>query len=372
MIDYIFTIGCFDKLHKGHINLLETIRKNSKKFIIGLHDNNSISKIKNITNIDPYDIRKKNLEKYADDIFIIDNVDPTQAIKEYITNNFNEDNSYIYIGPSNTNTKVIKNDYNKELYFFHNFKDKFKYSYQNGNIIITRTDSTGGWGQNLIAYKYNWCFCRADDNKNFPSIDYVKTLMPIKFLPYTNTISSTNLRNYRSNKIGLMNFLLQKTVDILNKHNIPYYLDCGTLLGCVRENSIMEKDTDVDITIHLSYWQKLNNIDFNKYDLIKTRTLSGFPDKIDGNMISVKTKFSNLYCDIYTNPAFPKLETKILNGIEYNIPENSDLYLQQLYGNWKIPSRRHADTQFHRGKGLVNSQYKKYWDQNYKIYNCIF
>ena len=28
MFEYIFTIGCFDKLHKGHIKLLEGMRKN--------------------------------------------------------------------------------------------------------------------------------------------------------------------------------------------------------------------------------------------------------------------------------------------------------------------------------------------------------
>lgn len=315
-IDYIFTIGCFDKLHKGHINLLETIRQKCTNLIIGLHDNESISKIKKIKNIDAidaYDIRKKNLKKYADDIFIIDNVDPTKAIKEYILHNLGDDK-----------------------------------------------------------YNPNWCFYRADDNKNFPSINYIKTVMPIKFLPYTNGISSTNLRSQTNNKMGLMNFLLQTIVNVLNENNIPYYLDCGTLLGCIRENSLMEKDTDVDVTIHLSYWNILNNIDFSKYNLVRTRTLTGFPSCQDGNMISVKTNFSDFYCDIYTNPAFPKLEKRILNGREYNVPKNSCLYLQQLYGDWTIPSNRHANTAFHRGKGLVHSQYKKYWDKNFNIFECFW
>jgi hypothetical protein len=30
----------------------------------------------------------------------------------------------------------------------------------------------------------------------------------------------------------------------------------------------------------------------------------------NGNMISVKTEYSNFYCDIYTNPAFPQLDKK--------------------------------------------------------------
>ena len=40
----IFTIGCFDKFHKGHIKLLENMQKQGEKIIIGLHDNNSIKK----------------------------------------------------------------------------------------------------------------------------------------------------------------------------------------------------------------------------------------------------------------------------------------------------------------------------------------
>tara|TARA_Y100000992_G_scaffold247959_1_gene179524 strand:- start:14320 stop:14550 length:231 start_codon:yes stop_codon:yes gene_type:complete len=67
MFEYIFTIGCFDKLHKGHIKLLEGMQKHTEKIIVGLHDNNSIEKLKNISDIDSYDNRKKNLEK----IFLI-------------------------------------------------------------------------------------------------------------------------------------------------------------------------------------------------------------------------------------------------------------------------------------------------------------
>jgi cytidyltransferase-like protein len=689
MLEYIFTIGCFDKLHKGHIKLLESMKEKSKKIIIGLHDNDSINKLKNITDIDSYEDRKKNLEKYADDIFMIDDVDPTKSIEEYISKNFSnnlettiynsnkisfdydnfelygsnikryvsykyitkynsrcheipigirlkhmyvdnnctifnerdygsdkifnpkgigrlhiqEGNSeyipktfdihnnntiyggsedyryiifnnelyvvlnglpndsnvrqmylynvnkdkishlhikyvdvkkiyqknwtpYVYnnslyfvysfcklcvvklinidngeceivhgnpllftnkdifggtnlcywkddlyigfghirkpwysvpiiynaktfqyissktpmiidlpfkinsninkvvqypynftkeedkyelsvchqdicsikyvisdskinnifnellnnsklynleainIGSSTINSKVINSTYRGKLFFMHEFHDTFKYSRKDDNIQITRTDKNSGWGQNLIGYKKNWCFVRGDDNTNFPSINYIKSIMPIKYLPYTKEISATELRNYKDNKVGLMNYLLQKVVKILNDNNIPYHLDCGTLLGCVRENGLMKKDSDIDVTTHLSYWDKLNAIDFTQYDLIRTRTYKGYPEKNNGNMISVKTNFSNIYCDIYTNPAFPQLDNIVLNGNNYSIPINSDLYLTQLYGNWRVPSKQHASTTYHRGNGLVKSEYSKYWDKNYKIFEC--
>jgi cytidyltransferase-like protein len=257
----------------------------------------------------------------------------------------------ITIGPSQTNSKVIKSDYTGNLFFIHKYKDTFKYHCKNNNITVSRTDVNSGWGQNLIGYKKNWCFMRGVDNiynKNFLGIDYIKSIIPI-----------------RDNNVVLMNYLLHKVVDIIDENNIPYYLDCGTLLGCIRENGLMEKDTDVDITIHLSYWDKLKSIDFNKYGLERTRTRSC---KKKGYIISVKTEYSDLYCDIYANPAFPQLDVKEMNNKNYCIPINSDLYLTQLYGNWKIPSKKHAawPKLFYSDK-LIKSEYSKYWDLDFEI-----
>lgn len=669
MFDFIFTIGCFDKLHKGHIKLLECMQKHTEKIIVGLHDNNSIEKLKNISDIDSYDNRKKNLEKYAYDVFKIDDIDPTKAIQEYISNNFsvideikninilkntdigifdynnfeifstnfntliphsdkNRDNAFwVYdkkesciniwdtidvnicknnelIDNSNITkqkyrclceskyvnlsvgirskhvyedanytiynerdnggelfrgngcgrliSKTNKTDYistifdihnnklgnggtedyryiifNEELYIIMNglpknskqrqmylynikknelcqlyiknydvkniyqknwtpyvYKNELYFIYSFSELCVVKlkneitgecelvygnpslfTDKTIFGGTNLVNwkndlfigfahtrspwysvpiifdaknYKYitttthmkikppfeikllenkivqypyhftkcqdkyelsvchqdfysikykistdkvdrlftnllnykKWRFIRAADNKKFPGIDYIKSIMPIQYLPYSNEISATKLRDFKNNKLGLMNYLLHKVVDIMDENNIPYYLDCGTLLGCIRENGLMEKDSDIDVTIHLSNWDKLKSIDFNKYGLQQTRIYNDFPKKNSGNMISIKTEYSDFYCDIYTNPAFPQLGSKNLNGKSYSIPLNSELYLTQLYGNWKIPSMKHASTEYHRGNGLVNSKYSKYWDKDFEIFKC--
>jgi cytidyltransferase-like protein len=372
MYEYIFTIGCFDRLHKGHITLLKQLKSECNKLIIGIHDNYSIEQIKKITDIQPLDERIKNIGEYAFDIFVIDNKDPTDKIKEYITTHFSNYEP-ISIGPSwHNNKKVLKyTSPHKPLFIIHDYNDTFDYTYTETELIIRRTDSNKGWGQELKAYPINWCFMRADDNKEFPGTRYINSIMPIKFLPYSNEISTTKLRNYMHDKLGTMNYILHKVANILKANDIPYYLDCGTLLGCIRENSLMEKDTDVDITVHLSNWKKLKAIDFVNYGLIVTRVYEGYPHREDGNMISLKTPYlTSVYCDIYVNPAFPLLTETLLNGEVYSIPVESDLYLTQLYDNWRVPSNYHASTKFHRNNGLVNSEYKKYWDTNYKIYPC--
>ena len=172
---------------------------------------------------------------------------------------------------------------------------------------------------------------------------------------------------FDNDKVGLMNYLLKHVVSALNDNKIPYYLDCGTLLGCIREGTIMEKDTDVDVTIHLSLWDKLINIDFEKYGLVKTRTL----EKHHGiaYLVSVNFPNSDMWCDIYANPAFPLLTETSLNNEIYTIPREPELYLSKLYGNWKVSGGEHAEWPelFYRHDRLITSNYSKNWDLAYEI-----
>jgi len=271
MFEYIFTIGCFDKFHKGHIELLESMKEKTDKIIVGLHDNNSIEKLKNISDIDSYDNRKKNLEKYAYDVFKIDNVDPTKTIKEYILNNFNQDLQPITIGPSQTNSKVIKSDYTGNLFFIHKYKDTFKYHCKNNNITVTRSDNNCGWGQNLIGYKKNWCFMRGDDNQNFPAIDYIKNIMPI-----LNTVSvkqcadnfervflnkKTNKKEYKLLTCANQNYFnaLKQFINNVKKVNIDFdnfiVYDIG--LTSDQENELY--------ILQAEYGFNIYKLDFSKY-----------------------------------------------------------------------------------------------------------
>ena len=70
---------------------------------------------------------------------------------------------------------------------------------------------------------------------------------------------------------------------------------------------------------------------------------------------------------IYANPAFPQLETKKMDNKFYFVPKNSELYLTQLYGVWKIPSGKHADWPNLFYGSLITGPYSKYWDLDFEI-----
>lgn len=183
-------------------------------------------------------------------------------------------------------------------------------------------------------------------------------------LENTNQISSPE-----NDKLTHMYYLLETVTGILKENNIAHYIDCGTLLGCIRENGLLKHDSDVDISIHLSEWNELKKIDFSTVGFIKIREDEG---ESQGRIMSVKVPNEILYCDIYANPAFPQLETRSMMNTKgetkkYNVPVQSDLYLTLLYGNWREPSGKHAEWPVFFYTALVTSEYKKYWDTKYEI-----
>ena len=133
MYQKIYTVGCFDFFHQGHINLLESMRNYGQKIIVGIHDDDSIRKLKNLTpeQHKPLIERIKDVKPYCDRVFIISGTDPSPFLEAYFNN-----------------------------------EDNFETS----------------------------LFIRANDNINFPGIEVVKSKMNIQYLPYTQGISSTQIR----------------------------------------------------------------------------------------------------------------------------------------------------------------------------------
>lgn len=128
--DKVYTIGCFDLFHEGHRLLLQRMRQFGRQVIVGVHDSRSIQKLKNRVPVDGTETRMLNVKRYADEVYCVSGTDPSNFVKCIV--NLRENETALYV--------------------------------------------------------------RGDDMADFPSRSVVEELMPIKFLPYTNGVSSTKLR----------------------------------------------------------------------------------------------------------------------------------------------------------------------------------
>uniref|UniRef100_A0A7C4U6I4 D-glycero-beta-D-manno-heptose 1-phosphate adenylyltransferase n=1 Tax=candidate division WOR-3 bacterium TaxID=2052148 RepID=A0A7C4U6I4_UNCW3 len=81
----VFTNGCFDIIHIGHIELLRFCKENGDFLVVGINTDESIKKIKGTKRpIFPLEERKKILEsiRYVDIVIPFDEETPINLIKE--------------------------------------------------------------------------------------------------------------------------------------------------------------------------------------------------------------------------------------------------------------------------------------------------
>lgn len=80
----VFTNGCFDILHYGHILLLKEAKKLGDKLIVGLNSDNSIRRLKGYDRPIILENERKNILlelKCVDDVIIFDDLTPIDLIK---------------------------------------------------------------------------------------------------------------------------------------------------------------------------------------------------------------------------------------------------------------------------------------------------
>ena len=80
----VFTNGCFDVIHSGHIHILESAKSKGDKLIVGLNSDKSVSKIKPGRPINSQNDRAYVLSgiSYVDYIYIFDENTPQKLIEE--------------------------------------------------------------------------------------------------------------------------------------------------------------------------------------------------------------------------------------------------------------------------------------------------
>lgn len=150
--------------------------------------------------------------------------------------------------------------------------------------------------------------------------------------------------------------LLEKTKQLFSMKNLDFYLAFGTLLGAVRDKTIISGDEDVDVFI-VDESLLISILPFLSENGMKLFR------KVDGKIYSfwnanhcyidvyilrpIHWSIWSLYCLYLSNNVTPKKYFKEYEEIEflgnkYKCPRNPENLLEFWYGkNWKTPIRGH-------------------------------
>jgi len=163
--------------------------------------------------------------------------------------------------------------------------------------------------------------------------------------------------------------LLIDTISILEKNNIPYWLDDGTLLGIIRDGMLLPWDVDIDIGVPGEYGEKVFSLKrdfFPRYKMLKRLAPTAWlPGKMrvakirplrseimkDSLHLDIFFKYTvdneSLWVDSYCKKKVPRCFYENLRKItweerDYRIPSDVEKYLEVRYGaNWKTPIKEY-------------------------------
>ena len=128
----VYTIGCFDLFHRGHQNILMSLREFGYFIVAGIHCDESYFKLKNKYTIDNLETRMMNVKPFVDQMYVIPSTDPNLYLKS----------------------------------------------------MVSEQDIMTG----------SCCYARGDDMLQFPGREWVESVMPVHFVPRTESCSSTLIR----------------------------------------------------------------------------------------------------------------------------------------------------------------------------------
>lgn len=188
---------------------------------------------------------------------------------------------------------------------------------------------------------------------------------------------------------------LKEVVTLLHQYNIPYWLDCGTLLGAQRYGGIIPWDFDLDIAILQkdfdNVFRVLSKLDGSKYKVQdwssrdKPKTYLKVYVRETGLLIDIynfeidqekqvlrsilsnensiflpeswKIRERRFVLDTPINYVFP-LKKTIFDGIEVFVPNQTVSYLKQRYGENIEPAKVFNPMTNHYEKDLSHPYWK--------------
>ncbi|RTZ96875.1 MAG: hypothetical protein DSY90_09370 [Deltaproteobacteria bacterium] len=165
--------------------------------------------------------------------------------------------------------------------------------------------------------------------------------------------------------------MMLDTTEIMNRHDIDYFLDAGTLLGMIRDGDLIPWDHDIDMLLPLSEVDKFKSIVPALQDK-NWRVKTDYPMHHDGpcwkkgaqcNFRMYNNRFyhfgrGRIKLEIYVlypdgdhcwyhamgkNWKLPAVHFKthaihIFDGHALRIPARAEAYLDYIYADWKTPT----------------------------------
>ena len=93
----VYTIGTFDLMHRGHEQLLKSLRMFGDYVVVAIHDDESYFKLKKKWPMDTIKLRMEKVKRYADMVFVIPDTDPTTWMQMMISQADIENKSCCYV-----------------------------------------------------------------------------------------------------------------------------------------------------------------------------------------------------------------------------------------------------------------------------------
>lgn len=140
--------------------------------------------------------------------------------------------------------------------------------------------------------------------------------------------------------------ILQQVAQICERHDIPYWLDGGTLLGAMRHGGFIPWDDDIDIAIRKEDLERFEKVmvqelpshlflqtpqsDHKRLPIYKVRNLNSF--FVEYNDDFSRNYSKGIYIDIFPMEPWPSLGTKLSHFLSHEYcRSNSILHSQHYY-----------------------------------------
>ena len=203
---------------------------------------------------------------------------------------------------------------------------------------------------------------KCSTRKNWDTIDdrSKKYLLSEPFLGLLMNETKLWEKNTMDHDVQTENLKILK--EFLESRNISYFIDCGTLLGAVRDKNIIKGDTDVDIQIT----QK--GLDHLREDIKELEDVGFIAWRNEDNgFMALSLMRNGEYVDFYRtfvkSGAIKKFPFNLVSypflGIQFPAPEHYEEWLTELYGNWKVPASKKCSEEWKIGMPKYVKKYGK-------------